>query len=352
MDSKDSSQGASDTLRRSAKRAAREYLATLTWPKDREPSSRHFREVGDGVCRIQMDYPQYEVLVRNRLCTLSAAYQCGSSFASCDFSTIVDQLESLAVDHTYRGCELAADGLQRYFQHKHCSVKPRITVKLIKRDQDGELFVAEAYRDPGPKLRSLTRLEEHSLFTQVLGHGQHEIRNNIPKAILKDNYSNSRINKTLVLRKQRHIEGVNNWSRQKARLFGQSGDEEAWLECWNGYNDGESYVAPVTGVNGTQYKSALVVPITIRKADLNAEVCELFAPSLTMRAESYRNTKLIYGFVCVDHPYFDYFSGRNDPYVAFVFADLISFYMLNRESVANTACYRWATETAQFIPTV
>gem|GEM_PF-3784233 len=110
------------------------------------------------------------------------------------------------------------------------------------------------------------------------------------------------------------------WERQKMKLLPRL-DDEAWYRCWKGYQKG---CAPAIS---DCYKSTIVTPMTLMNNELSSDFWEYFLVSVPpYEGEVVERT--IFGYICLDSPYVDFFDEGIDTNMTYFFADCLSIYWI------------------------
>lgn len=138
------------------------------------------------------------------------------------------------------------------------------------------------------------------------------------------------------------VSQVDNFKRSKVgrRLGFKVGCREdvAWMNCWENVHVGQAAEAPP---HDSCYKSTLIVPMTLRGHVNRAD--DMFADQFGL-ADAER---AIFGYLCLDHVCTDYFFDVRDVNVCYIFADLMSFYLMTLINYVNkSATYCSAKEFA------
>lgn len=203
--------------------------------------------------------------------------------------------------------------LKLYFRGRH-NVEPRVCVKG-NHERDGKYYIVPIVRDKEVNYWSDYPLEENSGFLHVKNHGTYFLCNDIPKQIGtvgSDGYRNARIDTDLAREyyKERRLEPAA--SRDQDFQY-----DEAWIKCWKKTSDS---LEPQSC-----YKSAIIIPMTLWNNNLDPS----FLKVMSIKA----NTDLsrsIFGYLCFDHVQENYFNDGIDVDVGYIFADILSLYVITR----------------------
>lgn len=157
-------------------------------------------------------------------------------------------------------------------------------------------------------------IEDNTALQLVKTHGHECLINNIPAAAKEQNYKNPRLD----------LDDVKNYSPQ--RLFSQPKFwkppedyvDTRWRDCWQMVDDGNGGTVPAD--EETCYKSTLVVPMTL----FNVELVDQFKTKFRMEDVD----RVIFGYLCFDHPDINYFQAEPDVNIGYILADIMSLYLL------------------------
>ena len=204
---------------------------------------------------------------------------------------------------------ITVSSLNDYFALSHkSSTLPRMCIKATT-TKGNEKYIVDVFREDGG-ISSLTyKVCENTGFHSVQKDGKYYKCDSIPKAVIKGNYINPRLNPDLAKRYKPSA-----WRRFKQRLSRKRFDED-WAECWIDYE-------PEKGNWPSCYKSTLIIPMTL----INNHQSSKFIQN-TMVGVS-KDARSIYGFLCFDHTEEEYFND-DDINIGYIAADLLSFYMIN-----------------------
>jgi class 3 adenylate cyclase len=196
--------------------------------------------------------------------------------------------------------------LSTYFKSRK-SNQPTISIKVVSVDSENSLI--PIFRNGSwVDYEHDFELEENSGFLHVKDTLSHYLLNNIPKKaqnnINKDGhdkyeYENPRFNPDEVKK------------YDLKRLYVQDGKtDHDWCNCWIDVNKNHP--------NSSYYKAVLLVPMTIHNNEIIDELLTI----------TRLNTDDIYGLLSIEHHDADYFVEDNDISAAYIFADLLSLYIL------------------------
>lgn len=202
--------------------------------------------------------------------------------------------------------------MSEYF-HKRATHEPRIVVKII----DGE-NIADLWR---AKYEYMTQygVSENTGFEKVYETGGFFLCNDIPQDAANDKYNNPRLNNTKVRTYLKDTKSLKN-----------DRDNERWIDCWvkNEYKKGNETVRKQPSAESC-YKSTLVIPMTlINNEGISGEFREHF--KIPPQSPDKNLGRAIYGFLCFDHREVHYFHNELDVKMGYIFADLISLYLIEQ----------------------
>ena len=221
-----------------------------------------------------------------------------------------DELNAYLSDKLYAAIRMNHDYLVKYFSGRS-EHDPRIIIKGFREGNIVDIFRLkhEYYTKYG--------VETNKGFASVYENGMFYVCNDIPEESAKDAYYNPR----LINRKVRtHLEDI--------RKVKKGEDNERWIDCWvqHEYTEANKMARPSPE---SCYKSTLIVPMTLLNNEgLSDEFRKHFKiprPSADANLE-----RAIYGFLCFDHREINYFRNPLDVKIGYIFADLISLYLIER----------------------
>lgn len=204
-----------------------------------------------------------------------------------------------------------------YFRGRH-TIDPRACIKANFR-RDGKAYIAEIARSRKVNYSSPHLLDDTSGFEFVKKRGLSFGCNNIPKGIANGSYENDRIDFDLA---------KTYWEEKKDKESTTSYDkdfqwDEAWIKCWRvpKHEDGSDKEID----NTSCYKSTLIIPMTL----WNNELDPAFLEKINIKARE-EASRIIFGYLCLDHIEEHYFKNKVDIDVGYMFADILSLYMITR----------------------
>ena len=208
------------------------------------------------VCFNQGEYLQYTFLTAEKHRTLKDAFY-DSPDNLPKLTPLFKELTNYVNRHFYKDVHENFKLLHAYF-HKRGGKMPRICLKGNFKVSNQEKIVS-VFRDRIVSYNSDTEVAKNYGFQYIYNTGTYYIENNIPKAVMKDRYTNPRLDNALV-----------------KELMSKSGNAPAklWRDCW--INDKPD--------DSSCYKSTLIIPMTL----WNNRVCEEFKKLWLLRNKTSR----------------------------------------------------------------
>lgn len=206
--------------------------------------------------------------------------------------------------------------IKTYFRGRR-DKEPRICIKGNYKKGETD-HIVQLIREKKVNYRSEYPLEDNSGFLFVKNHGHYFKCDDIPKSIVNDGYRNARIDTKLARAYYEH----------KTAALAKSSDnhgfqfDQLWVKCWKPLQDDGDTTNPLDPISC--YKSTIIIPMTLWNNKL--------APSFRMklRKEAKEHARTIFGYLCFDHVEENYFNDDTDIDVGYIFADIISLYMITR----------------------
>lgn len=183
---------------------------------------------------------------------------------------------------------------------------PRIVIKAQKGGK-----IIDLYRD-APEYSSPQEIGESSGSDHVLNKGKWFVCNDIPAAIKDEMYKNPRIDCVKV---RRHLGN-----------HGSFQSDTDWIDCWYENENLKTMVRSKPSPESC-YKSTLIIPMTLLRNKFSEQFRKHFQiPTLNDEDEL---SRAIYGLLCFDHQHANYFEQELDEKAGYIFADVISLYLIN-----------------------
>jgi hypothetical protein len=188
--------------------------------------------------------------------------------------------------------------------HSSENVNPRACIKVINVEND----ITTLYRNPEEfdNKWGTIKFNDNTGFITILEGAEYFLCNNIPQDVIEGKYENSRIDPSKV---EKYLSNRNNLSPVEVEL------DKEWINCWNTEDDQSR--------NITGYKSTLIVPMTIETESISIN----FINHLGISSESKR---AVLGFLCLDHPFVNFFQEEIDVEMCKIFADTLSLFLFQQ----------------------
>jgi hypothetical protein len=191
---------------------------------------------------------------------------------------------------------------------------PRICIKVNFNPARDE--IVSLFREQEVGYISDCIVNENKGFQYVKDNGNYYLCHDIPKDAISGEYYNPRL----------IPEAVANYKApgflKRSRRGGDSSFiDDAWVNCWKRSTNETGKTSKPHYRNC--YKSTLIVPLTLKNNHLDARFLEKFnLKTVTERT--------IFGYLCFDHIKTKYFRRIFDVDIGYVFADILSLYLLIR----------------------
>lgn len=226
-----------------------------------------------------------------------------------------DQLQDFLNSNLHRVSLKNFEFIKECFGGRH-DIEPRVCTKGNYK-KGGKYYIVQLIRDKKVNYRSEYPLEDNSGFLYVKNHGRYFICNDIPKSIGTGEYHNVRINTELA---QAYYEKR---SREPTASDEKQGFQfdTLWVGCWKPPEHGT--LDPTSC-----YKSTVIIPMTLWNNKLDQD----FLKRMGVKTKG-EVSKTIFGYLCFDHVeenYFDESSESIDIDIGYIFADILSLYMVTR----------------------
>ena len=225
-------------------------------------------------------------------------------------------------DHYSQFFEFIFSYFEQTQPYRTSQVLPRI---CVKQNFDGQIVPFSRYGG-GTKCDQIYTIEDNTGFSSVRNNGIYYLCQNIPRAALQGEYVNPRLIASEVAK------------LDAERVDDLSHDE--WASCWVA-NEGQDISKQA--IAGACYRSTLIVPMTLLNNKMHSDFLENF---ILDEASNNLIDRTIFGYLCFDHENRDYFLEGIDSQVGYIFADIMSRYLLttfNFTSASST--YRELTQT-------
>jgi hypothetical protein len=205
------------------------------------------------------------------------------------------------------------DEIQKMHAGKHLKA-PRICLKANY--DSGEDKIIVLFREKRVKYISDCNVTENTGFQFIKENGVYYLCQNIPEKAGKGEYYNPRLNNKNVIKYMRKL-------RSNPSSFINQDDfkDDEWSKCWhsNGQKVAQHY--------RNCYKSTLIIPLTLWNNKLGSK----FLAKFNMKNVD----RTIFGYLCLDHINTDYFDDVFDVDTGYIYADILSLYLLVRFIFVN-----------------
>lgn len=199
------------------------------------------------------------------------------------------------------------------------SEKPRISIKSTK---DNGKFIVTLIRDIAVEYDSECEVAKNLGFLHVHDYRVPFFCNDLPAQVANGDYSNPRINFNNAIK----YNNAGYIKRLRRRFVGK---DTEWQKVWDMGN------TPIEQC----YKSTLIVPMTLNS---NRGIDSNFIDYLQQRQVDPKNSS--FGFLCFDHYKANFFpSEKMAIECGFIFADILSLYLLTDKLITNSDTYKAAS---------
>ena len=196
------------------------------------------------------------------------------------------------------------DEMQKMFLGRHVQ-PPRICLKANLGKVDKTIVPLSREKRVGYISDCL--VHENTGFEYVQKNGTSFLCQNIPESAKNGLYKNPRLIKD-------EVENYSNNLNYNGHI------DEKWVKCWRGNRDEPKTTTTEDYQNC--YKSTLIIPLTLWNNKLGPRFIKKFSMKDVDRT--------IFGYLCIDHITTDYFDPVFDVDSGYVYADILSLYLLVR----------------------
>jgi len=264
--------------------------------------------IKDFICYNQGQYTEYNFLASKRHKDIKTEL----SKKTPEISKITEYYSKLN-DYLDHGLENAFqknfEYILKYFSNRS-RFEPRVCVKAHNKDGD----IIDLFRDRRSYHGKPYPLKNNSGFEEVYHTGKQYICNNLPEYAKDDNYVTPRLNENAIKNYQ-----CNLFKKIAINKFNM--EDKNWVNCWNPIElKNRQTRKPLAE---TCYKSTMIIPMTLLGNTLSLE----FKQHFEINNESER---AIWGYLCFDHRHINYFDKSIDVKYGYVFADIMSLYLIAR----------------------
>lgn len=209
--------------------------------------------------------------------------------------------------------------IMRYFKNR-AEYMPRMTVKACNNKQSIDLFRLHK--------RYFTNYEsnENRGFQRIFSTGKYFLCNNIPLETAKGDYYNPRLKSIKVVS---YINYMKEHSLNEHKAKHDNTAKKLWMDCWvnEGIEDDKREVR-IDPTHEECYKSTLIIPITLINSEISNNLRAHFdIPKVELSQDEIARS--IYAFLCFDHQDISYFIKDIDVKIGYLFADILSLYLLD-----------------------
>jgi len=237
-----------------------------------------------------------------------------------------NKIESLREDLDFflntgieNACKTNFNLILEYFNPRDTKFEPRICLKghhEIDVEEDGLVVkkkcIGSLFRDRRISYDSIYYpIDSNTGFREVFNSGLSYICNDIPSKAKKGEYDNPRLDTD-------KIKTFDSSSDKMDTIRAANSEDVEWIDCWTRKIDGGRAIKPKPD---ECYKSTLVVPLTLYNNKLDPDFKHHFKIDLMPE-------RSIYGYLCFDHHYTNYFMDDVDVSIGYVFADILSLYLI------------------------
>lgn len=272
------------------------------------------KSIRDFACSHQGEFIQYSFLASE----FHRKFKEEHNSESPDQAKLIQYKEDLIKHLNERFATIVQDSfehMQKFFNGRH-KKSPRICLKA-NYETGPQKKVITLFREKRNSVGydSDCAVRENTGFLWTKQNGTYYLCQDICAEAKKGNYRNPRLQKPAV---DNYVED-SWWQRKKNINANGFYKDTSWQKCWKAQvSDGESVLPHYRNC----YKSTLIIPLTLRNNTLSAEFIRGF------NMEDMERT--IFGYLCFDHIEKNYFDPIVDVDFGYVYADLLSLYLLAR----------------------
>jgi len=269
------------------------------------------KSLRDGVCYNQGELAQFSFF--SSLLHKSLKEELASSD---DSVGIAEHMRNLSdyLSRNYKRIALKNFSLlEDYFKGKS-TLLPRICIKGYH-----EKDIVDLFRDDKSFFVKSYPIKSNTGFQEVYQTGKYFLCNDLPERIKSGKYINPRIDINKVSGYHRNVffDALSFFQNIIGQNVSHFCDEE-WAKCWYDYDSSDEKKHRCSSF----YKSTLIIPMTLWNSKVSKEFLETFELS------DIDIGRLIFGFLCFDHSFVNYFDDI-DVDVGYIYADLLSLYMIH-----------------------
>jgi hypothetical protein len=284
--------------------------------------------IRDAICFNQGEYIQYTFLAGEAHKVLRIAYETSPHDISIVHDTCM-YLENILNRNMERVSQENFKFIKNYFSGRH-PIEPRVCIKVPYDQDETHKLVIQLFRDRKVNYLSEYPLEANSGFWTVKRTGRWFLSNNIPKEVAQNLYLNDRLDYTAVKEYDNQKSHKADSRDEDSTYGGASGFEydQKWIACWKKPVSLEGAVLEVDPTSC--YKSTLIVPMTLWNNKLDEGFREVINKKLKIKIKEDEISRIIFGYLCIDHVEEEYFNKKMDIDIGYMFADMLSLYLMTR----------------------
>jgi hypothetical protein len=262
------------------------------------------------ICSNQLALAQYAFFANEQYKSLNNVYS--SSLKGGDVKEQVAN-EMIGLDNILdKGLsdafDRANDCVKSFFANRAQSM-PRLCLKVFDEDK---IFTLLRLPDQYPIETEGFGAEENTAFNRLSIGDKYYLCNDIPTAVVKNEYKNFRINRDKVVEYKNLLDNGANHDEIK----------DKWYDAWNPpATFSEKTNIMQRADPNTCYRSTLVLPLSLVKESLDKQFINHFNTSIDGKS-------IAFGFLCFDHADIDFFDEVNDQLFGYILADVLSLYLM------------------------
>lgn len=205
------------------------------------------------------------------------------------------------------------DEIQKMYNGRHIK-SPRVCLKATVENDGRKIIVL--FREKRVTYDSDCSVGDNTGFQFIKENGVYYLCQDIPDEASKGEYINPRLIEENVVKYKLSKSHTNTEVNFK---------DDEWAKCWRGNDISGGKVVKQHYRNC--YKSTLIIPLTL----WNNKLGPMFMSKFNMKDVD----RTIFGYLCLDHIATDYFDPVLDVDTGYVYADILSIYLLVRFIFVN-----------------
>ncbi len=281
------------------------FSLTWAWLKNRISKIKYEKIVhviNKAICDNQIAFVQYSYLASIKHKYMKEEFYGKKRPEKLD--EYCKELERHLDDELGEAFKINFDHIKDFFQ-----IRAKLTPRICVKAHNDAIQIVDLLRDKQTYKSPMYPIDSNSGFKNVYNTGQYYIENNIPKKVTQGSYKNPRLHHNA------HSYKLYFWENMIIKLFKK--DDERWTNYWQ--IPGSTDRPEATDC----YKSTIIIPMTL---DGNRFKNPEFKKSFNIDKNTER---AIYGYLCIDYHHKDFFNDLIDSRVGYVFADIMSLYLIN-----------------------